>query len=97
MMRALAMSVERTFPTERKSSLMYMNPGCVFLVALRWVQSGHAAVTPSEAWMGLSCGMETQWYAGPDPEVPRVPYWSMLLFFFSQTNGEPMELCKQGN
>lgn len=79
MMRVLAMSVGRAFPTE-KTVLDVNESRCVSLAALRWMQSGHAAVTPSEAWMGLSCGMETQWYAGPDPEVPRVPYWSMLLF-----------------
>lgn len=49
MMRALAMNVGGAFPTDRKPSLMYVNPGCISLVALRWVQSGHAAVTPSEA------------------------------------------------
>jgi hypothetical protein len=59
------------------------------------MRSGPVAVTSGEAWAGLSYGMGRQCYAGPDPEVPRVPYWSMLPF--SQTNGEPVELCKREN
>lgn len=87
-MRALAVSFGRPFPTERKIILDACESlQCISLVVLRWVQSASAAVTSSEAWMGLSSGMETWWYAGPDPEVPWVPYWNMLLFFFFKLMG----------
>lgn len=54
-----------------------------------------AAVTSSEALVGLGYGMQRQWYAGPDPEMLWVPYWSRLPF--SQTNGEPAEFCEREN
>lgn len=78
------MNIGRVFPTESKAPLSYVNH---FLVILRSMQSGPTAVTSSEAGVGLGYGMKRQWYAGPDPEVPWVPYWSMSPFFFLKLMG----------